>query len=125
MKTRKIKPSSLVIGLAVGFLFSTFIGIIGISRGLGSIYPQLNKIAKPFVCPSQQMTYAQHITEIGSETYWSTTWFCAEIEIASNTISLYAGLFYGLILFVILLILVYVYWNSSIGPAKNDGLYLW
>lgn len=125
MKTRKIKTSSLVTGLIIGFIFSIFIGITGISMGLGAIYPQLNLIAKPFVCPSQDMVYTQDVSEIGSDTYWSVTWFCKETEIDSDTISVYSGSFYGLILFIVLLVIIYAYWNSNIGPAKNDGLYLW
>jgi len=125
MKIRKVKTSSLITWLTVGFIFSIFIGITGISMGLGSIYPQLNRVAKPFVCPSQELTYTQQISEIGSDTYWSATWFCEENEIDPNVISLYAGSLYGLVLFILLLIIVYVYWNSNIGPAKNDGLHLW
>ncbi|MBL8089633.1 MAG: hypothetical protein JNJ43_04865 [Anaerolineales bacterium] len=123
MRIKKVKTSSLVIGLIIGFVFSIFIGITGISRGLGSIYPNLNLIAKPLVCPNQEMTYAQNISEIGSDTYWSATWFCGETEI--ENVFLYAGSIYGLVLFLGLLVITYAYWYSSIGPAKNDGLHLW
>ncbi|MBX3038681.1 MAG: hypothetical protein KF758_17345 [Anaerolineales bacterium] len=123
MKIKKVKTSSLVIGLIIGFVSSIFIGITGISRGLGSIYPNLNLIAKPLVCPNQEMTYAQNISEIGSDTYWSATWFCGETEI--ENVFLYAGSIYGLVLFLGLLVITYAYWYSSIGPAKNDGLHLW
>jgi hypothetical protein len=77
------------------------------------------------------MSYTQNVSEIGSATYWSATWFCvdersgAKQELDSNTVFLVAGPFYGLAFFVVLLIIVYLYWNSSIGPAKNDGLRLW
>ena len=123
MKIRKVKTGSLVTRLTVGFSFSIFIGITGISMGLGSIYPQLNLVAKPFVCPNQQMSYTQNISEIGSDTYWSATWFCGETNI--ENIFLFAGSMYGLVLFVVLIVITYFYWYSSIGPAKNDGLHLW
>lgn len=123
MKTRKVKTKSLIISVLVGFTFSIFIGITGISIGLGSIYPQLNLIAKPFVCPSQEMTFTQNVSEIGSDTYWSATWFCGETKL--ENIFLYAGSIYGLIFFAIVLVIIYLYWHSSIGPAKNDGLHLW
>ncbi len=123
MKIKKVKRSSLITGLVITFIFSIFIGIIGIARGLGSIYPKLNYIAKPFVCPTQTMTHTQNETQIGIDTYWSATWFCNETKI--ENISVYSGSIYGLILFVVLLVITYVYWYSSIGPAKNDGLNLW
>lgn len=125
MKIRKVKRSSLVIWLIVGFAFSIFIGITGISMGLGSIYPQLNQVAKPFVCASQSMAYTQNVSEIGSDTYYSASWTCGETEIESNSIFLLAGSMYGLVVFIILISLVYGYWYSNIGPAKNDGLHLW
>ena len=41
------------------------------------------------------------------------------------TVYLAAGLLHGLIVFAALTGLTYLYWNSSVGPAKNDGLRLW
>lgn len=131
MKIGKVKTSSLITWLIVVLIFSVFIGITGISMGLGSIYPQLNLVAKPFVCPSQQMSYAQNASEIGSDTYWNATWFCKDeqsdnkTEINPNTIFLFAGSIYGLLFFSVLLIITYLYWYSNFGPAKNDGLHLW
>lgn len=131
MKTKKVKTSSLVIWLMVGLIFSIFMGVIAGARGFGSRYPQLNLIAKPFVCPGQQMSYTQDVSEVGSATYWTANWFCVDegsgvkTELDQNTVFLIAGPFYGLIFFVVLLIIVQLYWNSSIGPAKNDGLRLW
>jgi hypothetical protein len=131
MKTKKVKTSSLITWLIVGFIFSIFMGVTAGSRGLGSRFPQLNLIASPFVCANGEMSYTQNVSEIGSATYWSATWFCvdeqsgAKQELDPNTVFLVAGPFYGLVFFVVLLIIVYLYWNSSIGPAKNDGLRLW
>jgi len=131
MKTKKVKTSSLIIWLMVGLIFSIIMGITGGAMGFGSRYPQLNLIAKPFVCPGQQMSYTQDVSEVGSATYWTANWFCVDevsgvkTELDQNTVFLIAGPFYGLIFFVVLLGIVYLYWNSSIGPAKNDGLRLW
>lgn len=123
LKIRKVKTKSLITWLSIGFIFSIFMGITGISIGFGSIYPQLNLIAKPFVCSSQEMSYTQNVSEIGSDTYWSATWFCGETEV--ENVFFYAGSIYGLVLFVGLLVITYAYWYSSIGPAKNDDLHLW
>jgi hypothetical protein len=131
MKTKKVKTSSLILWLMVGLIFSMIIGVIGGARGYGSRYPQLNLIAKPFVCPGQQMAYTQNVSQIGSATYWSAVWFCVDensgvkTELDQNMVFLITGPFYGLVFFVVLLLIVYLYWNSSIGPAKNDGLRLW
>lgn len=131
MKTKKVKTSSFVLWLMVGFIFSIFLGITAGARGFGSRYPKLNLIAKPFVCSGQQMSYTQDVSQIGSATYWSADWFCVDensgvkTEVDQNMVFLIAGPIYGLIFFVALLTLVYLYWNSSIGPAKNDGLRLW
>lgn len=131
MKTKKVKTSSLVIWLMVGLIFSIIMGITGGAMGFGSRYPQLNLIAKPFVCPGQQMSYTQDVSEVGSATYWTANWFCVDeesgnkTELDQNMVFLIAGPFYGLIFFVVLLVIVQLYWNSSIGPAKNDGLRLW
>lgn len=131
MKTKKVKTSSLILWLTVGLIFSIFMGVVAGARGFGSRYPQLNLITKPFICPGQQMSYTQDVSQIGSATYWSAEWFCVDensgvkTKVNQNTIFLIAGSVYGLIFFVMLLVIVYIYWNSSIGPAKNDGLRLW
>jgi hypothetical protein len=131
MQTRKVKTSSLILWLMVALIFSIIMGITAGSMGLSSRFPQLNLIARPFVCANEQMSYTQHTSEIGTATYWTAAWFCvdedsgAKKELDRNTVFLYAGPFYGLIFFVVLLMIVYFYWNSSIGPAKNDGLQLW
>jgi hypothetical protein len=106
-------------------------GITAGSMGLGSVFPQLNLIARPFLCPNGQMSHVQHVSEIGTATYWTADWFCVDegsgvkTELDPDTVFSYAGTMLGLALFVVLLIIVYVYWNSSIGPARNDGLRLW
>ncbi len=131
MNVKKVKTGTLITGLLVGLIFSVFIGIVGGSMGLGSRFPQLNLIAQPFACPGKQLSYTQHVSEISTATYWTVTWFCVDeqsgtrAELDPNTVFLYAGSIYGLVLFVVLLSLTYLYWNSSIGPAKNDGLRLW
>lgn len=131
MKIRKVKRSTLVLGIIVALVFSIFMGYTAGTRGFGSLYPQLNLVAGPFLCPGNSMSYDQHVSEIGSDTYWSATWFCtdkdsgAKTELDSNTVFLYASPLYGVLFFAILATMTYAYWNSSIGPAKNDGLELW
>jgi hypothetical protein len=130
-RIRTVKRSSLAIGLAVGFAFSMIMGVTAGAMGLGSLYPQLNLIIGPLVCPGKQMTYSQQVSDVGPARYYTAKWVCLDepsgerSELDQNTVFLLAGLFYGLPLFLILLLITYFYWNSSIGPAKNDGLRLW
>lgn len=131
MKIRKLQTKVLLTGILILFMFSIFMGIIAGARGLGSLYPQLNLSAKPFVCPNSQMSYEQHVTEIGSSTYWSASWFCVDEqsgvkrELNPTTVFLLASPLYILVLFALLMLGTYLYWYSSVGPAKNDGLHLW
>ena len=112
--------------------FSFVIGIVGIARGLGSLYPELNLVAGPFVCPSDRLAYKQQSSQVGGATYWTVRWACTfgehdavKKEIDSNKVFLCSGVLYGVVMFAILLLVTYVYWNSSMGPARNDGLKLW
>jgi hypothetical protein len=131
MKTRKVKTSSLILWLVVGLVFSIFIGVTGGAMGLGSRFPGLNLIVGPFLCPGAQMSYTQNVSEIGTATFWTADWVCVDEESAAtraldpDTVFYSAGPIYGLVFFALLLVIVYVYWNSSIGPARNDGLRLW
>jgi len=74
--------------------------------GIGSHYPQLNLVAKPFICPNGQMSHTNQLLE-------------------RNAVFRYASPLYIVLYFAAFLIITYVYWNSSIGPAQNDGLCLW
>ena len=131
MKTKKVKTSSLITWLVVGFVFSMLMGITGGAMGLGSRFPGLNLIVGPFLCPNAQMSYTQNVSEIGTATYWTADWVCMDEEsgvireLEPNTVFFSAGPIYGVVFFVVLLGIVHLYWNSSIGPARNDGLRLW
>jgi hypothetical protein len=131
MKIRKVKTSTLILGIIAEFIFSAFMGLTAGARGLGSLYPVLNLGAQPFACPNSQMSYTQNVSQLGSDTYWTGRWFCVDeqsgmrTELEPDTVFLYASPLYIIVFFAVLLIITYVYWNSSIGPAKNDGLHLW
>lgn len=128
---RKLKTSTLIVGIGVGLAFSILMGVTGGAMGLGSIYPHLNLIAEPLVCHGTNMSYSRRASEIATATYYTAEWFCvdektgARTELEPNAVFLYAGIFYGLVFFVLMVVITYIYWNSSIGPAKNDGLRLW
>lgn len=86
---------------ATVLFWSIFIGVVGISIGLGALYPPLNTIAKPFVCPSGQMTFEQQTTQATpNKTFFSTNWSCTTND-ATTPINPfpYAGIIYGLLCF--------------------------
>ena len=123
--TGTVKKSTLAIGIIVALAFSLIMGITAIARGFGSIYPSLNIIAKPFVCGAGEMTHSLSMSHAGTATYYSSRWYCSGTEIDANQVFLFAGIPYGLVLFAIFLVITYLYWHSSIGPAKNGGPPLW
>ena len=101
--------SGTIIGAVSAFVWSLFMGVTAISIGVGAIIPQLNLIAQPFVCPNGKMS----LTEISSQplpttTYTQLNWYCvdklteAKTELDIFPMSLYAGLFYGFLLFVVI-----------------------
>lgn len=129
-QTRTVRKGTLVASLVIVLAFSLLIGVIGIARGLGSIYPQLNQVAQPLVCRGGELMHKQIRSNANGANYWATTWSCKlsfdlEKEIDPGRVFMYSGAIYGVGLFVILLLVTYLYWNSNIGPAKNDGLRLW
>jgi len=128
---KKLRKTTLAILLIGIFAFSLVLGIAGFAIGFGSIYPQMNLIAQPIACPGLTMTHSQQILEVGTATYYATKWYCVDgktgerSEVRGNAVALIAGPVYGMVIFVILLAIVYLYWYSSVGPAKNGGPDLW
>lgn len=91
-----------IIELGTVLFWSLFIGVLGISIGLGALYPPLNYIAKPFVCPSGQMIYQKQTTQATpNQTFFSADWTCTQADSSSKPInpSIFAGVIYGLLCF--------------------------
>lgn len=90
---------------------SLFTGVIIIAIGLGSVFPPIERVSKPFVCPNGEMNYEQQVYRpTPVETVTTTTWYCVEQstgtrkELGVFPMSLYAGTVYGLLLFPLALI---------------------
>jgi hypothetical protein len=124
----KIKTSTIV-WLIMGFVWSIFMGVTATAIGLGALFPPINLVAKPFVCPNGQMNYEQDVSNpLPGTTYTQTYWSCvdeasgAKTELGIFPMSLYSGAFYGLLIFMVVLIIWYFYsrWNPSAAPA-GDG----
>ncbi len=93
------------------FLSSIFMGVVVISIGFGAIFPSLNRIARPFICPRGGMELeTQTYRPYPGETITTLTWYCVDqetgerVELGLFSIALYAGVIYGLVLFVAILL---------------------
>jgi hypothetical protein len=99
----------------IALIFCVFMGMMAISLGVGTVLPEVNLVAKPFVCPDGEM---EHSTSSRMGTgrnrnakYTSSNWTCEEgpgksEPIGSFTIALISGPFYGFILFLPLALLM-------------------
>jgi hypothetical protein len=104
-----MKMNSTTIGWLIGaFVWCIFMGVTAISIGFGALFPPLNYIAKPLVCPNGQLRFEQNVSNpMPGTTITTATWLCrnpgADIPtpIEPVQMALYAGPFYGLLLFAI------------------------
>ncbi len=103
----KLKTSNLILM----FLWSWFMGITAISIGFGALFPSMNRIAKPFVCPNGKMDLSKEVyNPYPGSTITTITWYCTDEASGNKTelgifpISLYAGTFYGWLLYGIVVI---------------------
>jgi hypothetical protein len=129
----KIKTST-IIWLIVGFIWSWFMGITFVSIGLGSIFPGLNRIAQPFVCPGGQMELNSQNYQVSPVESGSTlTWYCVDAQAGTKTelnffmINFYAGSFYGLLIIAGMVIARYLYrrWNQTKTTAESRKRAAW
>lgn len=101
------------------FTWGTVLGTVGsclftgviISIGLESVFPPIDLVARPFICPNSEMKYEQQVYRpTPVETITTTTWYCVEQstgtrkELGVFPMSLYAGGVYGLLLFPLALV---------------------
>ncbi len=98
------------------FIWFIFMGVTAVSYGFGALYPPLNEIAQPFVCPNGQMSVEENTSNpMPGTTITQIYWYCvdsksgAKTEMADPPIHLYAGAFYGLVMFVAALAIWYFY----------------
>jgi hypothetical protein len=121
---------ALIITALIVLGCSMFCGIIIISIGFGAIFPQLDLISAPIVCGPRQLKYTQETTSYRrgeSDTY--TTNYCVDVEGKKEDVSgqvlLVAGVMYGLILFVIVMITIlgFVIKNRISGGGTRRTVY--
>jgi hypothetical protein len=93
---------------------------------VGALYPPLNLVAKPFVCPNGEMRYEEIVSNpLPGTTYSQTNWYCINEELEQTTalgifpMSLYAGVIYGLLIFGAGLVIWYFYRRSDPSKASK------
>ncbi len=103
----KLKTGTLLVML----LWCWFMGITAISIGFGALFPSMNRIAKPFVCPGGTMDLDKQVyNPYPGSTITTITWYCVneasgtKTELGVFPMSLYAGTFYGLLLFGVIIV---------------------
>lgn len=104
------------------FLWSLFMGVTAISIGFGALFPSLNLVARPFVCPHGSMDPEKQVYRpYPGQTVVTVTWYCTDpgsgvkTEIGTFPLSLYAGTIYGVLLFVVAAIVL------ALVPTKGQG----
>jgi hypothetical protein len=120
-----VKINNRAIVWLLVFIWFIFMGVTAVSYGVGALYPPLNKVAQPFVCPNGQMSVEELTSNpIPGTTITQIYWYCvdrrsgAKTPIVDGPIHLYAGVFYGLLMFVAALALWYLY-NQRIVWVQN------
>jgi hypothetical protein len=107
------------------FVWFIFMGVTAVSYGFGALYPPLNKVAQPFVCPNGQMTvegYTSH--PMPGTTITQIYWYCvdrqsgAKTDIGGAPMHIYAGVFYGVLMFAAATGLWYWY-NRGSSRVQN------
>jgi ABC-type multidrug transport system fused ATPase/permease subunit len=105
----KMIKENVVLALIL-FGISFFCGFIVFAVGLGSFFPQMNQVARPFVCGDQSMEVKQYVNHYRpGETSWTVEAFCVteagnKVE-RTGWVQFTAGLIYSILPFVILVVL--------------------
>lgn len=120
----KLKKSVLVWML----IWCLFMGVTAISIGFGALFPSMNLISKPFVCPRGEMSVEKQVyNPYPGTTITTLTWYCidpqngAKTEIGILPMSISAGLIYGFILFILVLIGMWIYAKRFASNEPEAG----
>ncbi len=118
----KLKKSSLVLIL----IWSLFMGVTAISIGIGALFPSLNYISAPFVCPGGTMSVDQQTyNPYPGSTVTTATWYCTngatgeKQELDMWSLSVPAGLIYGFLLFLVILVGMQILARRSVQKTAD------
>jgi hypothetical protein len=103
----KLKTSTIV----WTFIWCLFMGVTAGSIGVGAVFPSVNLVAKPFVCPKGQMqVVTKDYHPDPTRTVTTVTTYCVDGTTGVKTqlgifpMSLYAGTLFGLVFFALAMI---------------------
>ncbi len=112
------------------FLWSLFMGVTACSIGVGAAYPPLNYIAAPVVCPGGKMSVNSTVyNPYPGTTVTTEDWICTNTATGAQTplsifkISLVAGVVYGLLLFLLIVVLYPVAARRFLYRGQTDQSY--
>ena len=112
------------------FIWCLFMGVTAISIGFGALFPSMNRIAKPFVCPGGTMDLVKQVyNPYPGTTITTITWYCTSgstgvrTELGIFPMTLYAGIFYGLLLYFILLLALSVLGRNARFSQSIKNVY--
>ncbi len=124
------KPTTIR-GVLVIFIWCIFMGVTAISIGFGALFPSMDLIAQPFVCPNGQMQNTSQYYQVSPSTSETTiTWYCVDSKTGKKTelgifpMSLYSGVIYGLLLFAVVMIVRYFMSKrtTATGPLPQSSM---
>jgi hypothetical protein len=102
-------------------------GITAISIGFGALFPSMNLVAKPFVCPGGRMDLTKEVyNPYPGNTITTLTWYCVDEasgvkrELGIFPMSLYAGTIYGWLFFGVVVIGMLILANRR--PKIGEGI---
>jgi hypothetical protein len=119
----KLKGSSLILLL----VWCLFMGITAISIGFGAVFPSMNRIAKPFICPAGKMELeTQRYNPSPGTSITTLTWYCVDAsgerkELGIFPMALYAGLIYGFLLFLVVYLFMFIRSRRSPNAEQPVG----
>ena len=113
--------------LLAAFFWCWFTGVIVLSIGFGALFPSINLIAKPFVCPDGKMELDKDVyNPYPGNTVTTITWYCmdeasgTQTELGVFPMSLYAGTMYGVLLFVVVVPGMVLTGNKNPGSLQDQ-----
>jgi putative oligomerization/nucleic acid binding protein len=113
--------------VVMALFWSVFFGITVFAIGIGALFPQINRIATPFVCPNGELDWDEQTYRPSPGTTVTTiNWICTDATTGSKEVveelkpNLIAGTIYGLIAFVFVMIFLFI-WRSRAASRQPSA----
>ena len=114
--------------LILVFVWSIFMGVTAVSIGFGALFPSMNRIAKPFVCADGELAVNETVLHpYPGRVSKLIRWTCVDRAsgvakpLSPFLLSLYAGPFYGLLIFAVVAVPWYRTMKRKAALATASG----